>query len=252
MEALYKSLLKQILENGKLKSNRTDTKALSLFALNLDFNIAKQFPLLTSKFIDFNIIETEFQWFINGQTNTDYFKERGIKIWDAWADKDGNLGPVYGFQMLNFNGKNYNQLKALIKSLKENPNTRRHIISLWNPLQLHEMALPPCYLYFQFYVDNNDLNLFVVQRSGDMFAGVPYDIGLFSYFLIYVANQVNLQPANISLKIVDAHIYENHIDGVKEYLCKTEFDLPTWTFENNKLSINNYKHHSKIKIKIAI
>lgn len=253
MENRYKDLLRLILGSGELRLNRTATPAYSMFGLQLKYNISEYFPLLTSKFIDIEIIKTEFQWFINGNTDTKIFIDKGIHIWDAWADRHGNLGPVYGYQMLNYNGTSHNQLAEVLISLATNPYGRRHIITLWNPLQLKDMALPPCYLYFQFYVRAGKyLDMFVVQRSGDMFGGIPYDIGLFAHFLIFVATMTDLKPANINLNIVDAHIYQDHIAGVQEYLSRETHPLPTWSYSNNGLEIINYKSESRIKINIAI
>lgn len=254
LENDYKELLAKVINDGYLRKNRTDTQAYSLFDQSLKWDLQIGFPLLTSKFVDFKIIETEFEWFLKGYTSTKLFADRGIKIWDAWANKDGELGPVYGYQMLSFNGnKACNQLEGLIAGLQIAPFNRRHIITLWNPLQIEQMALPPCYLYFQFYVgSNNSLSLLVVQRSGDLFVGIPYDMGLFSCFLIYVASKVNMEPRVISLKIVDCHIYENHIIGVEQYLYAKQHPLPKWTLQNEKLILSQYEHEARIKTKIAI
>ena len=253
IEQEYKDALRRIMSSGELRSNRTNTNAFSVFCVDLKFNLANGFPLMTSKFIDFRIIETEFQWFLNGETDIKRFQANNIKIWDAWADARGNLGPVYGYQMRNFNGDpGQDQLLKTIYSLENNPHGRRHIISLWNPLQLDQMALPPCYLYFQFYVSKDKLNMFVVQRSGDMFAGVPYDLGLFAYFLIYMCAQTDLKPGQVSVKIIDAHIYEDHVPGVSLYLSRKDYKLPFFTYsENGIVSIQNYISEPRIKINIA-
>lgn len=252
-EKQYKEALRRILGEGTLRPNRTDTSAFSIFDIGFKIDVNTYYPILTSKSIDINIVNTEFEWFISGQTTTKLFNERGIKIWDAWANERGELGPVYGYQLVNFNGDPAcNQLNSVIRSLIETPYHRRHIISLWNPQQLKEMALPPCYLYFQFYVDGNRLNMFVVQRSGDMFAGVPFDICLFTNLLNWVAVRTNRLPGIISHRIVDAHIYTNHIDSVHKYLNRYEYYPPIYSadlFGNVKL--HGYKKLPYIKIPIA-
>ncbi len=252
-EQQYKIALKQIIAEGQERTNRTDTPAISMFDIGFKIDVSKHYPILTSKYIDIKIVNTEFEWFITGQTNTKLFKERGIKIWDQWADEDGQLGPVYGYQLVNFNGKaSCNQLKAVIKSLDRNPFHRRHIISLWNPQQLNEMALPPCYLYFQFYVEGERLNMFVIQRSGDMFAGVPYDICLFTNLLNYIATKTIYTPGIISHRIVDAHIYTNHLEGIKQYLDGYEHYPPEYNSDLfGNINLSSYKHLPAIKIPIA-
>ena len=154
--------------------------------------------------------------------------------------------------MLNYNNSNINQLNNVINSLKNNKDSRRHIINLWNPEQLNEMALPPCYLYFQFFVENHKLNMFVVQRSGDLFLGIPYDVCLFSMFLLYIAEKTNLKANKINIQIVDAHIYKNQIDAVKEYLEQPIFAMPKYIYKNKKLTLKNYQYSKKITAKVAI
>lgn len=252
-ELQYMQALIDLRRLGELKQNRTGTPAVSGFHWNAKFDVSEHYPILTGKFIDINIINTEFEWFITGKTNTNIFKERGIKIWDQWADESGELGPVYGHQLVNFNSQGYNQLTKVISGLKENPNSRRHIISLWNPLQLDQMALPPCYLYFQFYVqEGTKLNMFVVQRSGDMFVGIPYDVCLFTNLLGYVANCTGLEANCISLNVVDAHMYRNHVEASIEYLGRKLHEPPTWS-QNlfGETILHNYEHEARIKVQVA-
>ena len=253
IEQQYKDLLHKILREGELHENRTATRTFSTFGERLVYDVSKYFPLITSKFVDFKIMQTEFEWFITGQTDIKLFKERGIKIWDQWADPlTGALGPVYGYQMLNYNSSSYNQLEQVVEGIKHDPYSRRHIITLWNPLQLHEMALPPCYLYFQFRVSNQGhLDMFAVQRSADMFAGIPYDMGLFALFLIYVAGCTRYSPGVVTVNIADAHIYEDHVEGVMDYLARPMHELPVWENVDEKVKIRNYVSESRIKIKIA-
>lgn len=251
-EIQYKDLIKKILNYGIEKNDRTGTGTLSLFSEQIKIDISEKFPILTGKKIFEKTFKTEFEWFINGETNIKRFKDNNVNIWDNWADKDGNLGPVYGYQMKNFNGSGIDQLNNVINSIITDKNGRRHIITLWNPQQTDEMALPPCYLYFQFYVNNNELNMHVVQRSGDVFIGVPYDICLFSMLLMYVAEKTGLKQKYISYNIVDAHIYKNHIDICNIYLKNKLFRHPKYEFKNNKLTLKNYKSKEFLKAKISI
>jgi len=252
-EKKYQSILNNCLKNGIERNDRTGVGSYSLFNQSIKVNISKKFPIITGRKMFPNTFNTEFDWFINGETNIQRFKDNNIKIWDAWANESGDLGPVYGHQLRNFNSEYYDQLKMLINSLKTNPDSRRHIISLWNPLQLEEMALPPCYLYFQFYVDKNKkLNMFVVQRSGDLFLGVPYDICLFAKTLLYIAAETNLKANKLELQIIDAHIYKNQIDSIKEYLLQPIFNLPKYTYINNNLEIINYQSGKKITVAVAV
>jgi thymidylate synthase len=252
-EKKYQSILNNCLKNGIERNDRTGVGSYSLFNQSIKVNVSKKFPIITGRKMFPNTFNTEFDWFINGETNIQRFKDNNIKIWDAWANEAGDLGPVYGHQLRNFNSEYYDQLKMLINSLKTNPDSRRHIISLWNPLQLEEMALPPCYLYFQFYVDKNKkLNMFVVQRSGDLFLGIPYDICLFAKTLLYIASETNLKPNKLELQIIDAHIYKNQIDSIKEYLLQPIFNLPKYTYINNNLEIINYQSGKKITAAVAV
>jgi thymidylate synthase len=196
--------------------------------------------------------DTEFEWFMNGETNIQRFRGAGIKIWDAWADENGDLGPVYGYQMRNFNDQNIDQMQMLIKNLIDDPDSRRHIISLWNPIQLDQMALPPCYLYFQFFVDRGKLNMFVVQRSGDLFLGIPYDVALFTKILLYVAEKVSLEANLLEIQIIDAHIYDNQSTAIHKYFEQESFDPPKYTNENGILELINYKHGPKITATVAV
>jgi thymidylate synthase len=252
-EKKYQSILNNCLKNGIERNDRTGVGSYSLFNQSIKVNVSKKFPIITGRKMFPNTFNTEFDWFINGETNIQRFKDNNIKIWDAWANEAGDLGPVYGHQLRNFNSEYYDQLKMLINSLKTNPDSRRHIISLWNPLQLEEMALPPCYLYFQFYVDKNKkLNMFVVQRSGDLFLGIPYDICLFAKTLLYIASETNLKANKLELQIIDAHIYKNQIDSIKEYLLQPIFNLPKYTYINNNLEIINYQSGKKITAAVAV
>jgi thymidylate synthase len=254
MENKYKKIIIDALSENEtiFRNDRTGVGCWSLFNQSLEWQMEKKFPIMTSKKIYQNIFDTEFEWFINGETNIKRFKDNKIKIWDEWANDDGGLGPVYGYQLLNFNNENYNQLQNVIDSIKNNPDSRRHIISLWNPNQLKDMALPPCYLYFQFFVNYDKLNMFVVQRSADLFLGLPYDICLFSKLLLYISEKTSLKASKIALNIVDAHIYRNHYDQALQYCNNESFDFPDYEYKNNKLTLINYKSCEAIKAPIAI
>jgi thymidylate synthase len=250
----YRDIGSEIIGFGvERPNNRTGVVCYSAFSQHLNIDIRKGFPLLTGRKMFEKTFKTEFEWFINGETNIRRFQEAGVKIWDAWADEFGDLGPVYGYQMLNFNNQSINQLEAVIHSLKHDRDSRRHIISLWNPAQLTEMKLPPCYLYFQFFVeDNGDLNMFVLQRSADWFLGVPYDVALFSMILLYIAEKTNLNAKLIDIVFVDAHIYENHIENFIKYCDQKTYNSPKYTYENGNLLLKNYKFGPVITGKVAV
>ena len=251
-EEQYRKLLWECFVNSTYRDDRTGVGCYSTFNAKLKINVSKYFPIITGRKMFQKTFDTEFEWFINGETNIQRFRDAGVKIWDAWADKNGDLGPVYGHQMRNFNDQNIDQMQTLIEQLIANPDSRRHIISLWNPAQLDQMRLPPCYLYFQFFVDNGKLNMFVVQRSGDLFLGIPYDVALFTKILLYVAEKVNLKPNWLEISIVDAHIYNNQRDAIHKYLLEETFDTPEYIYKNGALSLINYKHGPVITAKVAI
>lgn len=251
-EKKYRKLLLSCLKNGIERNDRTGVGSSSVFNLSLKFKVDKYFPVLTGRKMFEKTFNTEFNWFINGETNIKRFQDNNVKIWDNWANENGELGPVYGYQMINYNGQNLNQLQNVIDSINNNPDSRRHIISLWNPLQINEMALPPCYLYFQFFVSKGHLNLFVLQRSGDLFLGIPYDSALFTMILLHVANKTGLKATKVEFNIIDAHIYKNQLEAVNEYLMTPILDLPEYTFKNNIINLINYNHGKVITSKIAI
>lgn len=255
MEENYKALLIEALNQGVFRADRTKVGSNSIFSKSFEFDLSKGlFPLITGKKMFFKNVISEFNWFINGETNIARFKKDGVSIWDAWADEQGELGPVYGYQMLNYNGEGVNQLRAVVKSLRENPDSRRHIITLWNPLQLSEMRLPPCYLYFQFFVAADGfLNMQVVQRSADLFIGVPYDIALFSLLLMHVSLLTGYTAGRVHVLFVDAHIYITHQEQVKQYLALPTFTLPSVIFNSQEnIELINYESGPYIGAKVAI
>jgi thymidylate synthase len=251
-EEQYKDILEQCIAFGTERHDRTGVGCYSIFNASLSINLNDGFPLLTGRKMFEKTFKTEFEWFINGETNIQRFRDAGVKIWDAWADNNGDLGPVYGHQMRNFNDQNIDQMHNLLNGIMDDPDSRRHIISLWNPAQLADMRLPPCYLYFQFFVDGDNLNMFVVQRSGDLFLGIPYDVALFSQILIYVSEITGYEPNKLDVQIVDAHVYKTSLNAVKEYLQQETFDLPNYEYKNGLLKINDYKHGSVISAPVAV
>ena len=251
-ELQYKNILNKCLNYGTPRNDRTGVGCSSIFNASLSIDVSEYYPVITGRKMFKKTFDTEFLWFINGETNIQRFRDAGVKIWDSWADEDGELGPVYGHQMRNFNDQNIDQMQTLIETLKNDPDGRRHIISLWNPAQIHEMKLPPCYLYFQFFVEDKNLNMFVVQRSGDVFLGIPYDVALFTNILLYVANEVGLRANVLDIQIIDAHVYNNQLDAIHKYLAEDNFEPPRYIYENGELTLINYKHGPVISAKVAI
>jgi len=262
-EKNYKNLLGEIIMSGSFREDRTGvgTKALFNQQLKVDLLAVKKnekivgenFPILTGKHMSQKIFDTEFEWFLNGETNIKRFKDNNVTIWDNWATPEGDLGPVYGYQLRNFNGQGIDQLKDTIDSINNRRHGRRHVINLWNPAMIKDMAVPPCYLYFQFYVDHGFLNMFVVQRSGDMFLGVPYDVCLFTKMLLYVANETNTIPKKVEVSIIDAHIYLNHFDAVTEYMqSEGSKEGVEFEYQSGNLQLKNYKPGPKINAPVAI
>lgn len=217
-ETQYKNILRETF-SGVKREDRTGVGCLSIFAKHIEVDLQHELPIVQSRKIYPFIARSEFNWFMQGEHTTDRFRRDGVKIWDSWANEDGDLGPVYGYQARNWNGEGIDQIEGVIDSLTNNPHSRRHIISLWNVSQLGEMALPPCYHNMQFFADKNGfLNLHVLQRSADMFLGVPYDMLLFSNILTYIAHETCMAPRKIHVTFVDAHVYMNQFDAVEEYL----------------------------------
>lgn len=251
-EEQYRQILLDCLFSHTVRDDRTGVGSRSIFNALLSIDVSKYFPIITGRKMSQKIFDTEFEWFMTGQTNIKMFKDAGIKIWDAWADENGDLGPVYGHQMRNFNNQNIDQMQNVIKSLRTDPDSRRHIISLWNPAQQDQMALPPCYLYFQFFVDKGKLNMFVVQRSGDLFLGIPYDVALFTRILLYVADYTGLDANVLDIQIVDAHIYNNQLEAIHEYLAQDSFELPKYKLDGNLLELIAYKHGPVITATVAV
>ncbi len=259
-EKQYLNLLSYIRNNGDYKEDRTGTGTLSVFGPQLEFNLAQGFPLLTTKKVFMKGIIHELLWFISGNTNIAYLKEHGVTIWDAWCDENGNLGPVYGHQWRNFGG--VDQLAELIHSIKTNPDSRRLIVSAWNPVDIPHMALPPCHTLFQFYVCNGKLSCKLYQRSADMFLGVPFNIASYALLTHMVAKVCDLEVGRFIWTAGDAHIYTNHLDQVDEQLSKEPYRLPTLEilgdnkdiedFIYDDFVLHNYVSHASIKAPVAV
>lgn len=261
----YETLLKHIFENGNEKADRTGTGTRSIFGAQIRFNLNEGFPLITTKKVHLKSIIHELLWFIKGETNTQYLKENGVSIWDEWADKDGNLGPVYGYQWRSWpapDGKSIDQLSEVIQTLKINPDSRRIIVSAWNVADLPKMALMPCHAFFQFYVANGKLSCQLYQRSADMFLGVPFNIASYALLTHMVAQVCNLQVGDFIHTFGDAHIYSNHYEQVALQLSREPKPYPTLRMNPDKKSIfdfvfedfafENYNPHPAIKAPVAV
>ena len=244
----YLDLLQDVLLNGTRTDDRTGTGTLSVFGRQLRFNIADGFPLVTTKKVFWKGIVAELLWMISGDTNIKALQEQSVNIWNEWADRDGDLGPVYGSQwrkwsayisdgLYNYNSELFvkhhiDQLAEVINSIKTNPTSRRHIVSAWNPAELDEMALPPCHCFFQFHVRGKYLDIQLYQRSADLFLGVPFNIASYALLLMMVAQECNLIPGEFIHTLGDAHIYLNHIEQVKQQILRTPLPLPRVTIDN--------------------
>ena len=261
----YLELLDHVLKNGTRKSDRTGTGTISAFGYQMRFNLGEGFPLMTTKKLHLKSILHELLWFISGDTNIKYLKDNGVKIWDEWADKDGNLGPVYGYQWRSWpaaDGTKIDQLANVIKSIKMSPDSRRHIVSAWNAGEIEKMALPPCHILFQFYVADGRLSCQLYQRSCDIFLGVPFNIASYALLTLMVAQATELKPGEFIHTLGDAHIYLNHIDQVKLQLTREPYSLPKITinpavsditkFRYEDFTLSDYIAHPHIKGDISV
>ena len=256
----YLNLLKDILENGTDKSDRTGTGTKSLFGYQLRFDLSKGFPLVTTKKTHLKSIIHELLWFLKGDTNIKYLNDNGVNIWNEWADENGELGSIYGKQWTDWNG--INQIKELINQIKHNQDSRRLIVSAWNVSELPNMALAPCHTLFQFYVADGKLSLQLYQRSGDAFLGVPFNIASYSLLLMMVAQVCNLKVGDFIHTFGDVHIYNNHIEQVKLQLNREPKTLPTmklnkdvkniFDFKYEDFTLENYNPYPTIKAPVAI
>jgi len=261
----YLDLLDHVLKTGNDKSDRTGTGTKSVFGYQMRFNLEEGFPVLTTKKLHLKSIIHELLWFIAGDTNTKYLNENGVKIWNEWADKDGNLGPVYGYQWRSWpasGGGHIDQLMNVISSLLKSPDSRRHIVSAWNVGDLDKMALPPCHIIFQFYVAGGRLSCQLYQRSADIFIGVPFNIASYALLTHMIAQVTGLKPGDFVHTLGDAHIYLNHIEQVKLQLTREPYSLPKMVinpdvtdilkFRYEDFSLTDYVAHPHIKGVIAV
>jgi len=261
----YLDLLDHVLQNGTVKEDRTGTGTKSVFGYQMRFNLEDGFPLLTTKKLHTKSIIHELLWFLKGETNIKYLQDNGVRIWNEWADENGDLGPVYGSQWrswINAKGETIDQISQVIDSIKNNPDSRRLIVNAWNVGEIDNMALPPCHILFQFYVANGKLSCQLYQRSADIFLGVPFNIASYAMLLSMVAQVTGLKPGEFVHTLGDAHIYLNHIEQVKEQLSRTPYSLPQleinkdvksiFDFKFEDFKIVNYNSHPHIKGEIAI
>ena len=261
----YLDLLNHVLEHGDKKEDRTGTGTISVFGYQMRFDLSEKFPLLTTKKVHLKSVIHELLWFLKGSTNIGYLKENGVSIWDEWADENGDLGPVYGSQWRSWqtsDGSTIDQISNLIENIKNNPDSRRLIVSAWNVGEVDKMKLPPCHCFFQFYVANNKLSCQLYQRSADIFLGVPFNIASYALLTLMIAQVTNLAPGEFVHTLGDAHIYSNHIEQVKQQLSREAKDLPImkinphikdiFSFKYDDFEILNYDPHPLIKAPVAV
>ncbi|MCK9618491.1 MAG: thymidylate synthase [Lentimicrobiaceae bacterium] len=261
----YLDLLSHVLENGIYKSDRTGTGTRSVFGYQMRFNLQEGFPVLTTKKLHLRSIIYELLWFLKGETNVKYLNDNKVTIWDEWADAQGELGPVYGYQWRSWHavdGRVIDQIEQVLHSIKTNPDSRRHIVNAWNVGEIDRMALPPCHLLFQFYVADGKLSCQLYQRSCDIFLGVPFNIASYALLTLMVAKVCGLQPGDFIHTLGDAHIYMNHIEQVKQQLSRTPYPLPAmhlnpevhslFDFSYEDFTLENYQCHPHIKGAIAV
>lgn len=261
----YQELLKKVLSDGGKNLDRTGTGTISIFGYQMRFNLQDGFPLLTTKKIHFKSVVYELLWFLSGSTNIRFLKKNNIRIWDEWADEDGELGPIYGSQWRSWpsqNNKKIDQISNVLECIKKNPYSRRHIVSAWNVAEIENMKLPPCHILFQFYVQNNKLSCQLYQRSADIFLGVPFNIASYALLTMMIADQANLEYGDFIHTFGNAHIYLNHQEQVQVQLKRKPKTLPNLIINKNKKSIfdydfedftlENYNPHDHIKAKVSI
>lgn len=241
----YQDLLRHILENGHRKEDRTGTGTISTFGYQMRFNLEEGFPLVTTKKVHLKSIIHELLWFLKGDTNVRYLQENGVRIWNEWADSDGSLGHIYGYQWRSwpdYKGGHIDQIQRAIDDIRHNPDSRRIIVSAWNVADLDNMNLPPCHAFFQFYVADGRLSCQLYQRSGDSFLGIPFNIASYALLTMMMAQVCGLHPGDFIHTIGDAHIYTNHLDQVHEQLTRTPRQLPTMHLNPEVTSIFDFKY----------
>jgi len=261
----YLALLDHLLHNGSPKEDRTGTGTSSIFGWQMRFDLSKGFPLVTTKKVHTRSIFHELLWFLRGETNTSYLKEHGVSIWDEWADEHGELGPVYGSQWRSWkttDGKSVDQISVLIDGIKNNPDSRRHIVNAWNVGEINRMALPPCHTMFQFYVADNKLSCQLYQRSADVFLGVPFNIASYALLTMMIAQVTDLELGDFVHTFGDAHLYSNHVEQATEQLSREVLPLPTlklnpaitsvFDFTYDDIELVGYSPHPHISAPVAV
>jgi len=264
-ERQYLDLLAEVLERGAHKSDRTGTGTRSVFGRQLRFDLRESFPLLTTKKLHFKSILYELLWFLRGDTNVRWLQEHGVSIWDEWADEKGELGPVYGYQWRHWrtpDGREIDQIRQVVESLKKKPDSRRHIVTAWNPADVERMALPPCHALFQFYVADGRLSCQMYQRSADLFLGVPFNIASYAALTLMTAQVAALQAGEFILTLGDAHLYLNHLEQAKQQLARAPKPFPRlrlnpavkdlFAFAYEDFTLEGYEPHPAIKAPIAV
>lgn len=271
----YLNLVQEVLDKGVQKGDRTGTGTKSIFGHQMRFDLAEGFPLVTTKKVHLKSIIHELLWFLKGETNIAYLKEHGVRIWDEWADENGDLGPVYGYQWRNWNGEGIDQIKEVIETLKNNPDSRRIMVSAWNPSVLpdtsvsfaenvanNKAALPPCHSFFQFYVSEGKLSCQLYQRSADVFLGVPFNIASYALLTLMVAQVCDLEPGDFVHTFGDVHIYNNHMEQVNLQLSREPYALPKmkinpavkdiFSFTYEDFTLEDYVSHPAIKGQVSV
>ena len=264
-ERAYLDLLADVLQNGARKTDRTGTGTLSVFGRQLRFGLEDGFPLLTTKKLHLKSILYELLWFMRGDTNVRWLQQHGVTIWDEWADANGELGPVYGHQWRHWrtpDGREIDQLRQVVEQIKARPDSRRHLVTAWNPADIDRMALPPCHALFQFYVAEGSLSCQMYQRSADLFLGVPFNIASYALLTLMIAQVANLRPGEFVLTLGDAHLYLNHLEQAREQLQRAPRPLPhmrlnpavrdLFEFRYEDFTLQGYDPHPAIKAPIAV
>ena len=256
----YLDLVRSVIEHGERRSDRTGTGTLSIFGAQVRYDLRQGFPLVTTKKVLFPAVVRELLWFLRGSTNINDDLTQHTPIWDAWADQDGELGPIYGYQWRNWGGKGIDQIQQAIDLIRTDPTSRRIIVSAWNVADIPKMKLPPCHAFFQFYVSGGFLDCQLYQRSADLALGVPFNIASYALLQAMIAQETGLTPRDFVHTLGDAHVYLNHVEGLKIQLAREPFPLPTlvlakkplfeMTFED--ISLENYQHHPFIKFPVAV